>query len=852
MGNIKTLEIGACLKSDNIVYRIEEILGQGSFGITYKAKTYILLKGKYGEELVETNKWKAIKEFFMKEINERNEDGSLKGMSEDSLSYNYASKFKKEAESLASMDHPNIVKVIDFISANNTFYYVMDYIEGENLNEYLKHHSMTEQEATDTIVEVAKALQYMHENKRMLHLDLKPGNIMRRNSDGHIFLIDFGLSKHYSEDGIPETSTTIGFGTPGYAPIEQANCKGSNRLKATIDVYSLGATYFKLLTGETPPPASTLVSDDRILDEILESKSISSSVISAVKMAMEPNVNKRTQDINSFLCSINEAFDDSNTATTIEEIPVFETIKINYSQDQEIQNDNSLQNDNKIQNDNEIQNENENNKINKRKFTTYFYVFAVVILIGISIGTILYLKNRRDFTQDYSQELVNAAEKGDKLAQYWLGKCYSKGRGVSIDNQKAFEWYYKSAIQGLDSAQVELSKCYWNGEGVKQNFGEAVKWINQAIEKDNADAYNYLGKYYNYGDGVELDSIKALELYKKSAEKGSYHGMVSLGYAYLYGRGIEADTIKAKQWFEKAEQKKKYSTISYLSEYYQGKYGGERDSLKCINLLLERLNSAKDTMTLQGANVLLARFYELGEGQHQNTEEAIKYYNMAAALGSPEGMYWTGMFNIWGGDLPKNDSVAFYWLNKCANIELPWEGSELKESIRQSKNATYREYCITESQRTVASLYNFGDGVEKNADKYLYWLKKAAYNGSKDAQHGLGHVYMDGNEIISPDIKEAYKWFETAVENKHGEACVDMAFGYFEGREGFEQNNQKGMEYLDLGYSRNDPLATWDLGIIYYYGQYGVDKDLDKSKMYLTKAKELGYEKAENALNDLF
>ncbi len=119
MGNIKTLEIGACLKSDDIVYRIEEILGQGSFGITYKAKTYILLKGKYGEELVETNKWKAIKEFFMKEINERNEDGSLKGMSEESLSFNYASKFKKEAESLASMDHPNIVQVMDFITANN-------------------------------------------------------------------------------------------------------------------------------------------------------------------------------------------------------------------------------------------------------------------------------------------------------------------------------------------------------------------------------------------------------------------------------------------------------------------------------------------------------------------------------------------------------------------------------------------------------------------------------------------------------------------------------------------------------------------------------------------------------------
>lgn len=67
---------------------------------------------------------------------------------------------------------------------------------------------MSEEEATKIIMEVAKALKYMHEEKHMLHLDLKPGNIMRRESDGHIFLIDFGLSKHYSEEGVPETSTS--------------------------------------------------------------------------------------------------------------------------------------------------------------------------------------------------------------------------------------------------------------------------------------------------------------------------------------------------------------------------------------------------------------------------------------------------------------------------------------------------------------------------------------------------------------------------------------------------------------------------------------------------------------------
>ena len=299
-----TLNIGQELHSDNLIYRIEGILGQGSFGITYKAKAFTVIKGKFGEELVETNTPKAIKEFFMKEVNEREESGAITGMSEGGLSYNYAQKFKKEAENLASMNHPNIVKVIDFISANNTYYYVMDFIEGENLNDYLKHHKMSEKEATDTISEVAKALQYMHEEKHMLHLDLKPGNIMRRESDGHIFLIDFGLSKHYSEEGVPETSTSVGLGTPGYAPIEQANSKNAKQFRATLDVYALGATFYKLLTGQTPPSADELVSDEDLISDELAKFSISNESKMTIEHSMMPSVKHRTKDVKGFIADL--------------------------------------------------------------------------------------------------------------------------------------------------------------------------------------------------------------------------------------------------------------------------------------------------------------------------------------------------------------------------------------------------------------------------------------------------------------------------------------------------------------------------------------------------------------------
>ena len=280
------LLVGTLLRGGT--YRIEAVLGQGTFGITYLA------------EHTGLDRKVAIKEFFMKELNSRGESGSITGMSDGSLSYNYCQKFQKEAINLSRLDHPNIVRVTDSFCENGTYYYVMDYIEGQNLNDYVNSHHILEREAVDIIKSVADALIYMHEEKHMLHLDLKPGNVMRRASDGHIFLIDFGLSKHYGDDGNPETSTTIGFGTAGYAPIEQSNTTKNGEFRPTIDVYALGATFFKLLTSVTPPPASDIVSDDVVLENNLRERNVSDNLIKVITEAMCPNVRKRTQTIRDF------------------------------------------------------------------------------------------------------------------------------------------------------------------------------------------------------------------------------------------------------------------------------------------------------------------------------------------------------------------------------------------------------------------------------------------------------------------------------------------------------------------------------------------------------------------------
>ena len=278
-------------------YKIVKTLGRGSFGITYLATTKVALSGGLGKMDVIVNV--AIKEFFMEEFNSRSRDGSSVDGTSASLVKNYRKKFHREAENLGKLKHPNIVKVLEVFDENNTTYYAMEYVEGESLDEYIKSRGrLPENEVLSFLPEIEAALKHMHDHK-MLHLDLKPKNIMR-NKDGHLLLIDFGLSKQYDQNGEPESSTTLGLGTPGYAPIEQANYKQDGTFPATLDIYALGATIYKMLTGSTPPYASDLLSEG-FPEDLFTKLGISSETTSMVEKAMSPVKKHRFQTVSELL-----------------------------------------------------------------------------------------------------------------------------------------------------------------------------------------------------------------------------------------------------------------------------------------------------------------------------------------------------------------------------------------------------------------------------------------------------------------------------------------------------------------------------------------------------------------------
>lgn len=288
------LQPGTVIHGTHNDYRIERVLGQGSFGITYVAN--VRLKGRLGA--IESTAMVAIKEFFLRDVSSRN-GLRVFSVSDSTLCSDYRRDFLREAQNLSRLDNDHIVKVLETIEENDTVYYVMEYLSGGNLDQHiLSHGKLSCREALDMAIQIGEALKCMHA-QHMLHLDLKPLNVMR-GEDGHIVLIDFGLSKCFGADGQPESSTRIGQGTTGYAPIEQHSFKKTDGFMPTLDIYALGATLFKMLTGSVPPEASVVLNEGLPVDE-LSSAGVPSAIIALVERAMQPLRRMRHQTVGEFV-----------------------------------------------------------------------------------------------------------------------------------------------------------------------------------------------------------------------------------------------------------------------------------------------------------------------------------------------------------------------------------------------------------------------------------------------------------------------------------------------------------------------------------------------------------------------
>ena len=286
-----TLTVGSTLKGV-VLYTIAEPLHSGGFGNTYRATAQIMV-GNIPQTATFT-----IKEFFMSKICSRDADGSVVVATENQQAFKYAkADFKTEAEILHSLKHANIVPVNEVFEQNNTVYYVMSYLGNISLYQYVAENggALQESQAKDIILPLTSALAYLH-NRNILHLDIKPDNIMmvRHGNTIKPVLIDFGQAMYFV-NGKPKKDKGIRGYSKGYSPLELK--QNVSTFSPSLDIYSLAATLLYMLSGVDPCDAEEQ-STHKIYKTLPES--VSQNTMDAIICGLQKETVRRPNDIASF------------------------------------------------------------------------------------------------------------------------------------------------------------------------------------------------------------------------------------------------------------------------------------------------------------------------------------------------------------------------------------------------------------------------------------------------------------------------------------------------------------------------------------------------------------------------
>jgi serine/threonine protein kinase len=261
-------------------YTVYKVLGEGGFGITYTASDNSLRRGV------------AIKELFPEGAH-RTPQGIMPPRTVNWPQY--IQRFIEEAQVLAGLSHPSIVKVFDVFQENSTAYYVMELLQGKTLAEMCLNNPLEPKKAVHVTQQLGDALKLIHA-QNLLHRDIKPENVMVTTNQQAV-LIDFGSARQFGAATMKHTQLV----TPGYAPLEQYASQA--RVQPATDIYSLGATLFTMLTG-SPPPAAT----DRFGGAILDfPATVPNHLRDAIEWAMQMRIDDRPANVDAWLAKLNPA-----------------------------------------------------------------------------------------------------------------------------------------------------------------------------------------------------------------------------------------------------------------------------------------------------------------------------------------------------------------------------------------------------------------------------------------------------------------------------------------------------------------------------------------------------------------
>jgi serine/threonine protein kinase len=558
---------------------------------------------------------------------------------------NIRKRFLAEARNMFKMSHPNIIKVTDLIEEGDTVAFVMEYIEGETLKDYLERKGKLNDEEIKTIfTQMLAAVGYVHE-QGLIHRDIKPSNFMI-NPNGQVKLLDFGIAKNTNATSAEytQTSTSQQMGTPMYMSPEQVN--ETKSVTAQSDIYSLGVMLWQMVMGQKPYDTKTLSNfqlQSKIVNENLALTNTNWDT--SIQKATHKNIDSRYTSAQLFLTDIQNPKSIKDDKTILEKTDN-KTILENKDESTIIENNKTQTITPKVENAQPTSNSaiSHVEKARKQKrillISISILIFCLISYLSLNYyknnqlekGTLYY--NEKDYEKAFnifnSYILQENAE-----AQFYLGKMYKYGQYVEINNDKAFLLAKKSADQENDKGVNALGNCYEVGVGTQKDINKAIECYTKATKVGNAKAYVNLGDiYYEGAEGIERDYNKAIEYYSSAINN-------------------------ANDQIEKDLSGKPENNIGRI--YYDGGYGVNIDYEKARDYFLKAIEKNSPE-----APIFLGFMYEAGKGVTQDFTQAFKYYAIGANLNNSFGQSNLGLFYLNGRGCIQDDVKAFELFKKSA------------------------------------------------------------------------------------------------------------------------------------------------------------------------------------------
>ena len=835
-------------------YVVGKVLGKGGFGITYigydmSLDIRVAIKEYYPEGFVGRDARQSAKlSWYSTRTGVQNVIKSRESLI-------------KEARNMAKIDtFPTLVRVRDVLVANETAYLVMDYVEGETLkNLVVKNGTFSYEKVCECLFPIMEDLSKIHE-KGIIHRDISPDNIMRE-VNGQMRLLDLGAAKDlYRSNGasgkgdeqVPASTQMVL--KRGFSPMEQYRTHGG--IGPWTDVYAMTATIYYLMSGRVlPTPMDRLDKEQEdavqsMIDQFVMPQKAKEGMKKGLAILKDDRI-KNMKELQEYFSSKNPKPEPKPKPQKRKTLPVlllglmgvvvavgvvFTGIKLSHKSAEEY-----YEKGNYEEALNAYRQEKNTEGVKKTLQTMYDTAG------NYNLGTNGYEKNEEEAIKYYRlvAEAEEAEEKLEKKSCYYLGYIMLKN-GIDEDDAEAAAWFEKASEKGDTGSMYYLSTMYSKGIGVSQNQEKAIELLEQEADCGIASSMNLLGRIYEFGKWAyyvqTTDLTKALKWYKK-AEEHNFEGakenvqrvlktIYETANNYRIGDNgyekNEEEAVKNYKLVAEDEDAGKQSVVD--ASYYLGWIMSNNETTKDDTEAAGWYEKAVKEGDIYAMNNL-ANMYQVGQGVSQDYEKAMQLYKQAADGGNSNAMRNIG---------------CNYELGECG-LEI-----DLKKALKCFKKAQKNGYDDIEEdiQRVLKTIYEIannyrtGDnGYEKNEEEAVKNYKLVAEDEDAgkqsvvDASYYLGWI-MSNNETTKDDT-EAAGWYEKAVKEGDIYAMNNLANMYQVGQ-GVSQDYEKAMQLYKQAADGGDSRAMNQIGYNYQLGECGQKIDFEKAIKWYKKAAENG------------